>query len=483
MGINTKLQPAEYILGAHTFWGCYVTYRNQIFQEYGWNEDTAKAYESSILNKIVKHIRDHDRKPLRALTKQDYADALEAIRREGYIGESGVICAYDLDTLHRFRYLMEVVTETGEKNYLCRNVLASSTEQGGRPGKHDVFGKIIPKHMSPDLELQMGDILLSDPLEDGALVGLAGMLSWGGRNAEAAGLNYGDIRLWRDIPGCWVAWVYKTTKIGSNNLQSGGKSRNADRVVLLPNRYVEFVMERKQKLQAILGPDFCINDLPVACRGNDYSTRCSADDLTAAARKLFAQLRLPPEQIMMAHDDVQRAMAADMDPLDHLGLDLLEKEPTAYFLRRLYGTALACVGLSEQDVAFQIGHDLGTVPEYRNELLNTAKLLAIKQKLDRRPVVNTITPKESTPLSECGAVQIDGCGNQVYVLDPRSQRIELHLSAKEPQDQLHVRIRTDGFDKLNLQETAYALENDGYTTAIDVSMDYHQIYHIKGEQK
>lgn len=473
---TTKLHPAEYILGLHTFWGCYVAYRDQIAQNYGWNEDTVKAYESSILNKIVKHIRDHDRRPLRALNMQDYAEALEAIRREGYIGEHGTVCAYDSDTLNRFRYLIEVVTETGERNYLCRNVMAITAEQSKRTGKYGVLGKIVPKYMPPDLELQLGDILLSDPMQDGALMGLAGMYCWGGRNAESAGLNYGDIKLWHDIPGCWVAWVYKTTKIDSNQLQSSGKTRNADRVVLLPERYIALVMERKKQLQAILGPQVNIDDLPIACKGDDYTNRCSADDLTEAAKKLFAQLHLPPEQIIAAHDDIQRAMSAEMDPLDHLGLDMLEKEPTAYFLRRLYGTALACVGLSEQDVAFQIGHDLGTVPEYRNELLNTDRLLAIKQKLDNRPVVNAVMYEKTTVLPKHGTLTVDACKKQVYILAPGIRRIELHLSAKEPRDQIRVRILSEGLGKVNIQETVYTLENNRYPMALDISVDCHHIY-------
>lgn len=236
-------------------------------------------------------------------------------------------------------------------------------------------------------------------------------------------------------------WVYKTTKIDSNQMQSSGKTRNADRVVLLPDKYIALVMERKKQLQAILGPNINIDNLPIACKGDDYTNRCSADDLTEAAKILFTQLRLPPEQIIAAHDDIQRAMSADMDPLDHLGPDLLEKEPTANFLRRLYGTSLACVGLSEQDVAFQIGHDLGTVPEYRNELLNTGRLLAIKQKLDNRPVVNAVMYEKTTVLPKYGALTVDASKKQVYILAPGSSRMELHLSAKEPRDQIRVRIQ------------------------------------------
>ena len=74
---------------------------------------------------------------------QDYTEALEAISREGYVGEHETICAYDSDTLIRFRYLIDVLTETCERNYLCRNVTAITTEQRKKTGKYGVLTQFL----------------------------------------------------------------------------------------------------------------------------------------------------------------------------------------------------------------------------------------------------------------------------------------------------------------------------------------------------
>ena len=474
---NEACMPAAMILGKPTFWGAYLTHRDQIARDRGWNEDTLRGYEAAILNRIVPHIPNHNRRPLSALAEADFKAALNAIRREGYLGENGTVCRYDEETLDRFWYLMEVVTETAERNYLCRNVLHRDPEAAARERAGHLSGQVVPRYMPPGVEQRAGDLLLTDPMQDGARMGLAGMLSWGARNAEAAGLNFGDVRLWRDIPGFWVAWVYKSTQIDSNALQSSGKTRNADRVVLLPDRYVRLILERKRRLQELLGPEVDVDELPVACRGEDYTTRCSADDLTVAARQLFAQLKIPPEHIEQAHEDVQRVWSVEGDPLNRLSLTLTEKEPTAYYLRRVYGTALVCAGLSERDVAFQIGHDLGTVPELRNELLDTDHLLKIKARLDRRPVVNDSYDRQiSVQLSRNCAAAIPDGSRVAFRIPEGADRVELHLSAREPQEEIRVSFRMTGEGQAQVSATSYPMEAEEYPADLDVTDDYHKLY-------
>lgn len=476
--INYDCQPPiEFVLAKHTFWGCYLAYRDQIALERGWNDDTSRAYESSILNIIVPNIANHDRRPLSALTKDDFIAALKAIKKAGYIADDGSVSRYDEKTIERFWRLMEAITDAAEKNYLCRNVLAPNTSTSSRKGCSPYSHKVVPRYMPPDIEQRAGEILLTDPMQNGAYMGLAGMLCWGGRNAEAAGLNFGDIKLWMDIPECWVAWIYKSTKIDSNQLQSSGKTRNADRVVLLPNRYVQLILERKRRLQELLGPEVDIDRLPVACRKENYSVRCSADDLTAAAKSLFAQLKLPPEHIELSYDDVQRALSDDSDSLNIMNMDVLEKDPTAYYLRRVYGTSLACVGLSEQDIAFQIGHDLGAAPEYRNELLNTKKLMELKKKLDLRPIVNTRhSQNKEIELPLNAAISVSGESRVTYRLPAETHRLQLNLSTQEVQDEIQVKIHNEQDQFIQLEVSSYAIKPNHYSTSLDTTADYHRLY-------
>jgi hypothetical protein len=80
---------------------------------------------------------------------------------------------------------------------------------------------------------------------DGAAVGLLLMFGLGLRNAEACGLNYGDIKPLRGYNNCYVAWIYKSTKIGTNELQSGGKTINTGRIIPVPKKIYDFIYRRK----------------------------------------------------------------------------------------------------------------------------------------------------------------------------------------------------------------------------------------------
>ena len=462
-------------LGRPTFLGAYFQLKDRIALEKGWNTDTCAKYDSAIVKTIVPHIPEHDRTPLCALSRKDFEDALTAIRKDGYFGEAGNICFYDTETLDRFWYLITVITEAAEQDYLCRNVLADTTSNTTEKGSNALPSKIVPRYLSPDMEQRAGSLLLSDCMQDGELFGLASMLCIGTRNAEAAGLNFEDIQLWRNTPDLWVAVIYKSTVIDSNTLQSSSKTHNADRVVVLPSRYVQLVLKRKEMLKTILGPSVDVEKLPIACKGNDYFQRCRSDDLTHAAKHLFRLLGISAEQIAQADDDIQAALSDTGDPLQCLTVDFIEKSPTAYFLRRVFGTSLACVGLSEDDISFQIGHDLGFVPEYRNELLNIPRLLQIKEKIDKRPVVNDLSkrPKETVLLPNT-AVAIPHDSKVKYRTSQGVKHVHLHVAALEPQDTIRLFIRPSSPVKLCI--TRYALVPDSYSHDLNVMADYHSLY-------
>lgn len=477
MNNHKLLPPATFVLGKPTFWGCYLMYRDQITLDRGWNSETRKGYESILLNKIVPNIPGHNQKSLSSLTRADFSVALASIRKDGYIGENGIVCRYDSETLNRFKYLIQVIAKTAEENYICRNVFADTTFQNNVHKHSTPSNRIVPRYMPPEKEQLMGDILLSNPMEDGALIALAGMLCWGARNGEAAGINFEDIKLWQEIPGCWVVWVYKSTKIDSNELQSSGKTRNADRVVLLPDRYVQLIFERKQRIQKLLGPNVDVNKLPVACRGNDYFTRCSADDITSAAKTLFHQLQIPFEHIALVNEEIQHALAITNDSDSQPDLSLIEKEPTAYYLRRVYGTSLACVGLSESEIAFQIGHDFGVVPEYRNEMLNTTKLLEIKAKLDMRPVVNSFAKSADIPFIPQDSVTVLPQSSIVNYRIPASvKQVNLHLATREPAEQLRITIHADTNNPVKVHTTSFLVKPSTYSTELNVIKDLHHLY-------
>lgn len=464
------------VAGKLTYWGCYLAIRDQLIIQRGWSTQTVKEYESSYLKKICRNLRNHDRTPITAYTYDDYAQVITAIKKAGYIGEDGKVKKYDQATLDRFLYLIKAVVETAAAHYLCHNVFAGDTSHR-TTSTRDQKGKIIPRSMSPDAEARLAAALLTDPMQSGQYMGLACMYCLGLRNAEACGLNYRDIKLWQDVPDLWVAWIYKTTKIGSSILQASGKTKNADRVIPLPELFVQLVLERKRMLQQLLGPDVDVDALPIVCKEDRYCDRCSADDITTAARTFFEQIDVSSEQIHLAYCDMHNELEQTDTP--QLSDNPIEKDPTAYFLRRLCVTALVCLGMTQREISYYIGHDMGDdIPELRNESLCTKNLLQIKAKLNRRPIVNTGYWQPSvTHLSSDTATAVTSGGEHDLFLPKNTFKVMLHLTTREPQDTVMVGVHTDNPNKrMMITSTESNLPPTSYPNELDVIRDYHALF-------
>lgn len=465
----TKFPLSPAVGGLPTFYGAYLLNKQRLTEDRGWNEMTLKEYESSLVNIICPNIKDHNIRPLSTYTQVDVDATIKTIKANGYLKKTEGISQYDQSTLERFRYLMEVVIDAAVENFDCPDILQKQKRRLETIVTSD--RRPIPRSMSPEQEKRVGEILLTDPMQSGAFMALATMFCAGTRNAEACGLNFGDVRLWKDIPGLWVAWIFKTTKIDSDQLQSSGKTRNADRVVVLPDRFVWLVNERKQWLQEQL-EGVNVDQLPIACVGNDYFRRCKADDVTEAARELFRMAGILPEQVCEAFDTVRRG---DLDDMDQI-----EKTPTAYYLRRHYGTALAAVGLTEQEICFQIGHEMAGPVETRNEFLCDERLKTIKQKIDCRAVVNENPGEENHLYLTLGkTARIDGSGRQVIHIPSGTKGVVLQLEGMEPMDQLHVRIRNPSGNPTEVDVTT-AYNHSPNDSDPNVQQDYQKLYSYEG---
>lgn len=477
-----EIKLVEKVGGYYTFWGVYTHFREKIVKECGWAPDTVRKYESSYMKIICRHLANHNQTPIHAYTRADYDKAVRRIAKTGYEKEKGIIRDYEDSTLGGFKSLMRTVVKVGAEFSLCENVFTETPTSVTRKGKGSKEVRMLPpRAMSIDIERRVGEVLLTDPMQEGEFMGLAGMFCWGARNAESCALNFGDIKLWRGIPGCWVAWVYKTTMIDSNAMQSSGKTRNADRVILLPSLYVKRVLERRAKLKTILGDDVDLDRLPVACRGDNYYERCSADDLTAAAHRLFERVGITHEQIQQAYEEMLRVELEQDDPIYRINNDFLDcSSPTAYCLRREYGTSLACVGLTEQRVAFQIGHDMGGPRETRNEFLNTKMLLEMKEMIDRRAIVN-IVPEVKHPiwLDVNQMWERFPSGEMEFLVPEKTEQVYLQLQAREPMDDIEISLQMASERQQAIaQWVSYARSPGMYPKELDIAADYEQVYRM-----
>ena len=270
--------------------------------------------------------------------------------------------------------------------------------------------------------------MFSDPDEDGAIVALMLMWGLGLRNGEACGLNYCDIKPIEGHPDCFAAWIYKTTKIESNELQSGGKTYNTGRIVPVPEKVFSFLAKRKEivrKLAVSQGNSKeTIDELPICNAGwldydsDSYLIRCKADDVTRAAHSAFDNAGITSEQVAVLDAELSEGKTA---------LVLREKDPSAYLLRRNFATQMCILGLDNAEMQYLLGHCVEDAYESRNEFVDSERIYSMYRKLQNRTILNN--PKDN---------------DNVFNLRIRNNStVKINATAVEPTDNVKISIKAD----------------------------------------
>lgn len=360
----------------HTFYGIYHDY----YEDFGerWKADsTQKSNQLRYCNQIIPLLHRHDETPISAYTQEDYDAVLQALIKRGQDTKGKQYLPYKESTLQDFRRLIYYVVATAAKHGECDNVL---WESGLNPevttGSDEAKASqaLLSKSLTIPQEQAVAKALLSDPMQSGQNMGLLLMYSLGLRNAEACAVDFGDIKPMQTHPECLVVWIYKTTGYDTNAGKLGGKSRNADRIIPLPDKVAALIHQRRQHIESYLNKS--IDDYPIVCNNDRWDLRCSARELTNAARILFQSIKMKAAQLASINEDLQDEPASHNDGLPFED----QKDPTAYLFRRNFGTHLHILGLSEPEIEYVIGHDIDDPYETRNEFVNEEKLLIIKQK-------------------------------------------------------------------------------------------------------
>ena len=390
-----------------------------------WNTDTRKKYEREYNSIILPALKNHNDKSIREYTKEDYEEAIGLIKEKGY-EKDGVRRRYSDSTIHHFENLIYYVVFQSGVYGLCEDVLWGTKFVLGFPNEESEIEErvVLKKSLTIEQEKRFAKEVLYDSTEYGAIVALLLMWALGLRNAEACGLNYGDIKPLEGHRECFVIWIYKSTKIKSAELQSGGKTHNAGRIIPIPDKVMAFLDERKRMLQKMLESqgrtDVNIDALPICCNGyidfdtEDYLERCMTDHVTNAARDVFERAGITSKQLAYLDAELSEGNTAKI---------LKEKDPTAYLLRRNFATQMCILGLSTSEMQYLIGHDVEDAYESRNEYVDSDRIYSMYLKLRQRELLNETNGSNKTEIC------IRGIGPS-----------KVHISANEPTDSIHVRI-------------------------------------------
>lgn len=253
----------------------------------------------------------------------------------------------------------------------------------------------IIKSLTVGEEKRAFRILMENPKTCcGEWVGLAIMFFTASRNNEACGFNYGDLLEMIDYPGCYYLQIVKSTEIKSNKLKAGGKTYNAFRRLPLVNVFSEYLLERMKFIEEQIEFPYVVNgieytsiyDLPIACRGDNYGVRCSADDLSVAGRTFLR------ENVGMTKSRIASIQLCILEDRNS-EYDLGEKDPTTYLLRRNMATHLYTLGFTTLESQYFMGHKMEGSALKRSDFGDEVFLYKLWKKLQKHPLNNRMDSK------------------------------------------------------------------------------------------
>ena len=173
----------------------------------------------------------------------------------------------------------------------------------------------------------------------------------------------------------------------------GGKTSNAPRLVPVLDVFLEAIFRRIQYIETQIDFPFTdengtfdtVFDLPVACRKNNYTESCGADDISKEARQLFIKELKFNEQRMAG---ISELMFRDPN------MYIEEKDPTCYTCRRDYATELSIAFSNHPDsmsfVQYLMGHQIENRLFRRNDFTDEYYLHTMKQMIEESHRINRI---------------------------------------------------------------------------------------------
>lgn len=481
-----KKKPAEVIRGELTFWGVYVNYKGDVI-EYGrrsWIRVTHTQHDAILLNHIVPALKNHDFKPISEYTLRDFEEAMASIKRKGKASYKGIFVPFKQSTLDKDWYLMEAVVATAAKNCLCENCFQE--EDGATAGrsidpKNMYRLRRTPKSLSVTDDVKLAYHLINHAEKEGDAAGLLLMYAAGVRNNEACGANFDDIRELKEFPGHYYLLVVDTTEIDSNVLKFHGKNNNSYRRIPIPHFvYLFFMKIKKERVELASSNGYTGNggDLPIACKNGDPTRRCSTSDLSNAARTAFVSIGMRDEDIGTLEQEIGLFRRLAREELDEDEFKELEADPTAYLLRRNFATNMAILGLSDVEIQYVMGHKIRSQFFQRNDFNNERRLFAVKQKMDQRPVLNTVFAKELVIEKLREKVPFSGSRKthiKIPMGDHKSMRIR--ATAREPQDTIAITVTANIDGEVHCEAKTYSSQlPGGPSRAIDVNGLYQEAF-------
>ena len=352
-----------------------------------WNDNTAEQYRRNYLERLLPAIKRllGVVKPMHEYTESDFEVVLSELNKNYHYAESAIM---------HYRYLLWIVYRAGfELGLYPDNIfwddLIDPLDDPDEFEKHRTAALTrIRKSLSIEEDIRTMHWFRSlDPITaSGPDVALTCMYFLGLRNNEACGANFGTFHTLLSYPEAAVFDMVRSTGIGNNQLKSGGKTYNAPRTLPVPAMLYQFIQKRRawiekqiDKGNISLPPDIkSVDQLPVACVGNNYTVRAQTSDLSKAGRALFQRIGIHKSELAVLH----QIMFSE----EFRQTQIIEKDPTTYLFRRNVATRLYHLGFPWTTIQYWIAHEIEDTLKMRNFFADEDILHTLGQKYEMHPI-------------------------------------------------------------------------------------------------
>lgn len=445
-----------------------------------WSETTIATYKRDYETRLLPVLTETGKdKPMHSYTEEDYEDCLSKLREKHHYSDA---------TVAHYRWLIWVAYSFAVSNgYFDKSFdweysfdpLAQSSDK-----LEEWRVKALTrtrKSFSIIEELKIVDWIESlDPTSaSGEEIGLVLMFAMGLRNNEACGGDYSSVHPLEKHDDTIVFDMLQTTKLRSSETKSGGKTKNAPRVLILFPPVYDFLKRRKEYIQSrinngtIVLPDniTSIDQLPIVNKGTDFLLRAKTIDLIEAGHTLFNKIGIDKSELMVLYQILCTS------EFEAIGVE--EKEPTTYLFRRNCATHLYQLGFSAEDIQYWMGHEIEDLSMKRSFYADPEEIYRLSQRFRYHPIMACMNSFGSTEKpSDIGAsffVRHKNDGVFPVSLSP-GEKAFFRFQAYEPTDQIKLHIDTDL--PLDMKLIAYEHEID-YGDTVTVLKQQIEVYQRK----
>lgn len=326
-----------------------------------------------------------------------------------------------------------------------------------------------PRSISLDVEFALAAGMIDNCCEHGELIAGLLMLCLGVRTSEATGFSYRHLKQVR--PGYWALVRYEVSNKDARTTHAGGKTSNAFRLLPVPHFLTEILMDRKRKLLKKFPPE-AVENLPLACKGVDYTCRCTQKETNEAMKNLYRLAGVAEDLMRTAYQE----MRADPDLAEDC-----EGRATAYLCRHQFATAMVYCGLTPGEIYTVMGHAEEDESVHKSDFANPDAFCVLADKMSRRPLVQFFDHHTACRTYSCEdqpvSVRADG---DVDLYFPSGGIFEVSLLGAEYGDNLTIEsegveilqqaplcLPGNPSDTLSIRGALRALGEEAWRAAVD----------------